>query len=68
MHVVVAHALINQAREAIYQLLPPGKVQGINAHLLVVPRVVTLVQLVTTTILRADGVPDQLEQLDAIFG
>jgi hypothetical protein len=68
VHVVFAHALVGEGREAVEVPFDTREIQHIEPDLLVVAGVVPLVQCVPGAELRPDGVPNELEELDALLG
>src|SRR5712692_5910825 len=66
--VIVRHALVGEGFEAIELLGNSGHGDDVQSDLLVVAGVVSLVELVPSAELGANGVPDQLEELDPGFG
>ena len=68
VQVVLAHALVSEVLETVEVPLDPREIQHIEADLLVVAGVVALVKFVPRAELRADRVPDQFEEFDALLG
>src|SRR3989442_15105903 len=66
--VVIGEALLDELDALIEHATAPRKVHGVDADLLGVPGVVAFVELMAATEFRADGIPDQLDQLDSLLG
>src|SRR5207302_1415923 len=68
VEVVVGHAALDEGIELGGDAADACEAGHVEAHLLLVAGIVDLVPLVAGAELRADRVPDQLEQLDPVVG
>src|SRR5437762_9876418 len=66
IEVIVGEAFIDECEALIERASAAREAHGVDADLLVVAGVVSFIQLMTSSEFRANSVPEQLEQLDAL--